>query len=131
MNKIKTFITGVFLMITSLSSYAGESAKNSEIALKINRQVIQPVLIAHKICRDDRDCEHQNVAMWSAGTGIEFYIYGISDRKLISEILIVIIQASNQYPSNLQLAVKVFSHTHSERSVWKRPIAQLLIKGEK
>lgn len=117
--------------MTTFSCYAGESVKNGEIALKIVRDVIQPVLIAHKICRNDQDCVRQDIAMWSAKAGVEFFIYGISNRKLINELLIVIARASDQYPPNLQLSVDVFAHTHSERSIWKRPVAQLLIKGEK
>lgn len=119
-------------MMTSFSTYAGESAINTEIGNEIAKKAIIPVLMAHKLCSDAQTCwfNDDHVKM-SAKTGVEFFIYGISDRKLINELLVAITQASNQYSSSLQISVDIFSHPHSERSIWKRPIAQLLIKGEK
>jgi hypothetical protein len=134
---IKAVLTGIFLLMTSFSGYAGESVINTEIGNEIIKKAIFPVLIAHKICSGDQSSDAQSCwfhgdHIWmSAKGGIQFFIYGISDRKLINELLVAIIQASNQYPPDLQFSVDVFAHPYSERSIWKRPIAQLLIKGEK
>ncbi len=131
MKKINTVLTGIFLLVASVNCFAGYAEKDGGARHQISKQVIAPILAAHGICRDDGDCDLKNVIKASSRVGLEFFIYGITDRKLINELLIAITQASNQYPSNLQLSVDVFSHPHSERSIWKRPIAQLLIKGEK
>ena len=132
MKRNKTILTGVLILMTSFSSYAGESAINTEIGNEIAKRTIIPVLIAHKLCSDAQSCwfNDDHVKM-SAKTGVEFFIYGIADRKIINELLIAITQASNQYPSSLQLSVDLFSHPYSERSIWKRPVAQLSIKGWK
>jgi hypothetical protein len=132
MKNIKRFFIAVFLLMTPFSSFAGESAINTEIGNEITKKAIIPVLMAHKICSDAQNCWfHDDHVKMSAKVGVEFFIYGISDRKLINELLVAITQAINQYPPNLQLSVDVFAHPHSERSIWKRPIAQLLIEGEK
>jgi len=131
MKKIKAILTGIFLLVTSSSCFAGYAEKDGGARHEIFKQVIVPILVAHKICRDDRDCDLKDVIKAESRTGMAFYIYGISDRKLINELLVAITQASNQYPPNLQLSVDMFAHPHSERSIWKRPIAQLFIKGEK
>lgn len=131
MKKIKAFLMGVFLLMTPFSGFAGYAEKDGGARHEIIKQVIAPILVAHRICRDNRDCDLNDVIKADSRTGMAFYIYGISDRKLINELLVAITQASNQYPQNLQLSVDVFAHPHSERSVWKRPVAHLFIKGEK
>lgn len=132
MKKIKAFLMGIFLLMTPFGSFAGESAINTEIGNEIIKKAIIPVLMAHNICSGTQNCWfHDDHVKMSAKVGVEFFIYGMSDRKLINELLVAIIQASNQYPSSLPLSVDVFAHLHSERSIWKRPIAQLFIKGEK
>lgn len=131
MKKIWTILAGVFLMGASPSNYAGYAEKDDGARHEIIKQMIVPILVTHKICHDNKDCDLKDVIKADSRVGMAFYIYGVSDRKLINELLVAITQASNQYPPNLQLSVDVFAHPHSERSVWKRPIAQLLIKGEK
>lgn len=131
MKKIKTVLMGVFLLMISFSSYAGYAEKDGGARHEIIKQVIVPILVAYSVCRDNRDCDLNDVIKADSRIGMAFYIYGISDRKIINELLVAITQASNQYPPNLQLSVDIFAHPHSERSIWKRPIAQLVIKGEK
>lgn len=131
MNKILAGLASVFLLTTSLSSFAGYAEKDGGVRHEIIKQVIVPILVTHKICRDYRDCESNDVIQASAKVGIEFYIYGVSERQIINELFIAITQFSSKYPTNLQLSVDVFLHSQAEKSVWERPIATLFIKGEK
>ncbi len=121
----------VILLLIPLSSKAGYAEKDGGVRHEIVGSAIIPILIAHKICFDERDCHRRNVVQASARSGVEIFIYGISDRKLINELLAAITQASNQYPPELQLSVDVYAHPFSERSIWKRSIASLFIKGRK
>lgn len=130
--KLKIILSCIFFMLTSFSSYAGESAINTEIGNEITKKAIIPLLIVHKLCSDAQSCwfndDHVKI---SAKVGVEFFIYGISDRKLINELVVAITQASNSYSDKLHLSVTVYAHAHAERSFWKSPIAELVIQGEK
>lgn len=131
MNKILAGLASIFLLTTSLSSFAGYAEKDGGVRHEIIKQVIVPILVTHKICLDYRDCESKEVIQASAKVGIEFYVYGISERQIINELFIAIVQSSSKYTKNLQLSVDVFLHSQVEKGVLERPIATLFIKGGK
>jgi len=131
-NNISIILTSILLLTISLSGFAGESAINTEIGNEIAKKTIIPVLIAHKLCREAQSCwANDDHIKMSAGGGVRFDIYGITDRKLVTELLVAIAEASNQYPAKLQISVDIFAHMFVEKSIWKDPIASMLIMGEK
>lgn len=119
------------LFVTSVSAYAGESGEDTSIAQQIRVSVIEPTLFAHKICFDTNDCNHRAVMRYSVAGQISWRVYILSDRDAIAEMFTKMLAIIKTLPSRKNYAIYIYSEKEQDVGFFVKPIAQLLIQGEK
>lgn len=130
MKKAKVLI-GIFFMVTSFSSYAGESAEDTTMAQQIRISVVEPVLIAHSICVNTNDCISRSLMRYSVAGHISWRVYSLSSREVIDEIFSKLLVVTKGLPRNKTYAVYVYSEKEQDAGFFAKPIAQLIIQGDK
>lgn len=119
------------LIITPMSVNAGESGEDTSIAQQIRVSVIEPALFAHNICLNTNDCTHRDVMRYSVAGHISWRIYTLSDRDAIAEMFSKLLVITKALPRSKSYAIYVYREKEQDVGFFGKPIAQLLIQGEK
>lgn len=119
------------LFVASMNVNAGESAEDTSIAQQIRTSVIEPTLFAHNICANTNDCVRRSVMRYSVAGHISWRIYTLSDREVITEMFSKLLVATKALPRNKTYAIYVYREKEQDVGFFEKPIAQLLIQGDK
>lgn len=123
-------ITGV-LFLTIVLSGCGESGTDTVLAQKIRIEVIEPTLVAHKICSDVSNCKEQYIAFYSVSDEVAWSIYGITDRQFINDVFSRILVFSKELPRNKRFSIRIYSQKRSAVGFYNKPTVELSFQGEK
>lgn len=98
-------------------SWAGESGTLSGEAANFIEHSISPILVRAKFCGSAQDCVERGYIYYGVGDAIHYYVYGITDEKVIKEILISILNSGLRVSS-----ITFWRSKHHEKSFFEKPI---------
>lgn len=123
------FITLLFLgmCIINCGSYQRADNQTKEMIAAIHT-----LLISEKLCSDENDCRIKNYVLCRPEKGAYIYIYGITNKKIITKIVDLFIEQHAKYP-NIHYQLTIYSLTKEEdmkNLKQKKIILELILNKE-
>ena len=128
--KIKLSKTQLFLLTLTLSllcvspSWAGGAGPLHQDASNYFEQTLAPLLIKEKLCVSENDCGERNKYYFfavSLSNSIDFYLYGITDERIIKEIILSMLN------SGLSISKITFWRSkYNEQSFFEKPLVEFI-----
>lgn len=93
---------------------------------------IHAILIAEKLCGNQEDCIRKEYVFFKRATGVDVFVYGITDQSLIKKIVNLCVEkhASNR---GIRYELTMYRQTKAEdikELVSEKPILKLILKKE-
>ncbi len=128
MNKLNARLTPLILLVLSLfcdpPCVAGGEGPLHQDASNYFEQNLAPLLIKEKLCDSFQDCTYRHRFYFfaiSLNDTIHFDVYGITDEKIIKEILLSMLN------SGLRISkIDFWQSKYDEKSFFEKPILELI-----
>lgn len=136
MKRILFFTLLASLFIEIPIAIGGSPSIYQEQALKLTENS-KSALIRHGLCIDENDCtKKQFVFFLRTSSGVMLDVYGISDLRVISEIIGACLDEYEKNAKRMSIDVKVYREKHEDvmgliKPLFVSPYIKLYLQGEK
>lgn len=136
MKRILFFSLLASLLIEIPIAIGGSPSIYQEQALKLTENS-KSALIRHGLCIDENDCTKKRFVFFlRTSSGVMLDIYGISDLRVISEIIGACLDEYEKNTKRMSIDVKVYREKHEDvvgpiNSLFTSPYIKLYLQGEK